>query len=445
MTSLLALVGIAADPLASREHVLLSNLVEHAWRAGRDLDLGTLIGEIQSPPLRKLGVFEIDQFFPPAERTKLAFTLNALDRLADLRRLGRGRGPRSADAALHGRWEATLRRRLPRAPLGRGAPVRRHARLLEARHVDARSGGNARPARARVHGRGLRLRPSERLPAAEEADPDHLQAGSCVRARPRPLDPEPRRPRLQGDVERRHVARRALADRERQGARAGRAPLGCRRHRCRRARPGDRRARQAPVPPRLGEGVAAAAAPDALGDVVPRRPADEGAGRAARAARRGQQPQPARRRDACRGGNATAARERRDRRRAARRDRRHGLVSRPGRAVVGRDRRGAGLDPAAGVPRRPRLAPLRRQRGRRRRAGGVRGRLRAARHRARPRERGEGRLRRPRLRRRSTRTTLPSSCPRLPSARSGSSSGPHARSSATSSTAARSSCSATAP
>src|SRR6185503_1090417 len=78
VTSLLALVGIRADPLSSREHVLLSNLIENAWRAGRDLDLGTLIGEIQTPPIRKLGVFEIDQFFPPADRTKLAFTLNTL-------------------------------------------------------------------------------------------------------------------------------------------------------------------------------------------------------------------------------------------------------------------------------------------------------------------------------------------------------------------------------
>ncbi|HEX6725010.1 MAG TPA: DUF87 domain-containing protein [Gaiella sp.] len=78
VTSLLALVGIRADPLSSREHVLLSNLIENAWRAGRNLDLGTLIGEIQTPPIRKLGVFEIDQFFPPADRTKLAFTLNAL-------------------------------------------------------------------------------------------------------------------------------------------------------------------------------------------------------------------------------------------------------------------------------------------------------------------------------------------------------------------------------
>lgn len=78
VSSLLSLIGIAADPLASREHVLLANLIENAWRAGRDLDLGALIGEIQSPPLRKLGVFEIDAFFPPAQRTELALKLNAL-------------------------------------------------------------------------------------------------------------------------------------------------------------------------------------------------------------------------------------------------------------------------------------------------------------------------------------------------------------------------------
>ncbi|MGZ8783878.1 MAG: ATP-binding protein [Gaiellaceae bacterium] len=78
VTSLLGLVGIATDPLSSREHVLLSNLVENAWRSGQDLDLGGLIGEIQSPPLRKLGVFEIDAFFPPKDRTELALKLNAL-------------------------------------------------------------------------------------------------------------------------------------------------------------------------------------------------------------------------------------------------------------------------------------------------------------------------------------------------------------------------------
>jgi Helicase HerA, central domain len=78
VTSLLALAGVDAAPLSSREHVLLSNLIENAWRAGRDLDLGSLIGEIQSPPLRKLGVFEIDAFFPPKDRTELALKLNAI-------------------------------------------------------------------------------------------------------------------------------------------------------------------------------------------------------------------------------------------------------------------------------------------------------------------------------------------------------------------------------
>jgi hypothetical protein len=78
VTSLLALVGVKADPLASREHVLLSNLIENAWRAGRDLDLGLLIGEVAQPPIRKLGVFDVDQFFPPKERTELAFRLNTL-------------------------------------------------------------------------------------------------------------------------------------------------------------------------------------------------------------------------------------------------------------------------------------------------------------------------------------------------------------------------------
>jgi hypothetical protein len=91
VTSLLALIGIAADPLSSREHVLLANLIENAWRAGRDLDLGTLIGEIQSPPLRKLGVFEIDAFFPPKERTELALKLNALVAAPTFAAWGEGR------------------------------------------------------------------------------------------------------------------------------------------------------------------------------------------------------------------------------------------------------------------------------------------------------------------------------------------------------------------
>lgn len=78
VSALLGLVNVQADPLRSREHILLSNLVEHAWRAGQDLDLPSLIQGVQKPPFRKLGVFDVDAFFPPNDRFQLAMLLNSL-------------------------------------------------------------------------------------------------------------------------------------------------------------------------------------------------------------------------------------------------------------------------------------------------------------------------------------------------------------------------------
>ena len=69
---------LQADPLSSREFVLVSNLLETAWRSGQSLDLGSLIGQVQTPPFRKLGVFDLDTFFPQKERMALALKLNAL-------------------------------------------------------------------------------------------------------------------------------------------------------------------------------------------------------------------------------------------------------------------------------------------------------------------------------------------------------------------------------
>ncbi|MDY7104470.1 MAG: helicase HerA-like domain-containing protein [Actinomycetota bacterium] len=77
-TSLLGLAGIDADPLASREHVLIANLVEHAWAGGEDLDLAGLLGRILEPPLRKLGVIDLDSYFPADDRRDLVHTINAL-------------------------------------------------------------------------------------------------------------------------------------------------------------------------------------------------------------------------------------------------------------------------------------------------------------------------------------------------------------------------------
>jgi hypothetical protein len=78
VSGLLVLAGLQADPLTGREHILLSNLVEHAWRNGQDLDLATLLAQIQNPPIRRLGVFELDTFYPAKDRMGLAMRLNGL-------------------------------------------------------------------------------------------------------------------------------------------------------------------------------------------------------------------------------------------------------------------------------------------------------------------------------------------------------------------------------
>lgn len=78
VSGVLGLVGIDADPLSSREHILLSNLIDTAWQQGQSLDLPTLVGMIPNPPVRKLGVFDLDTFYPPKDRMELAMKLNGL-------------------------------------------------------------------------------------------------------------------------------------------------------------------------------------------------------------------------------------------------------------------------------------------------------------------------------------------------------------------------------
>ena len=78
VTSLLNLMGIEADPLQSREHILLSNILDSAWHKGQDLDLAGFIHAIQSPPMTKIGVFDLDSFFPSKDRFALAMKLNNL-------------------------------------------------------------------------------------------------------------------------------------------------------------------------------------------------------------------------------------------------------------------------------------------------------------------------------------------------------------------------------
>jgi len=78
VSALLGLVGIDADPVKSRESILLAGIFEHFWRVGTDLDLATLIGSIQNPPMRQVGVFDVNTFYPEKERFELAMSFNAL-------------------------------------------------------------------------------------------------------------------------------------------------------------------------------------------------------------------------------------------------------------------------------------------------------------------------------------------------------------------------------
>jgi hypothetical protein len=77
-SGLLTLLGIDADPLTSKEHILLSNIFYESWKNGNDLSLEELIRQIQSPPIKKIGVIDLDSFFAPPDRTKLAMSLNNL-------------------------------------------------------------------------------------------------------------------------------------------------------------------------------------------------------------------------------------------------------------------------------------------------------------------------------------------------------------------------------
>ncbi|MAC29478.1 MAG: ATP-binding protein, partial [Myxococcales bacterium] len=75
---LLTLLGVEADPVQSREHVFLSNLFHHAWSRGQSLDLGGLVRAILEPPLQRVGVLDLETFFPAKDRQALALRLNGL-------------------------------------------------------------------------------------------------------------------------------------------------------------------------------------------------------------------------------------------------------------------------------------------------------------------------------------------------------------------------------
>ena len=76
VSSLLGLLGVDADPVRSREHILVSTILQSNWRQGRGLDLAELIRAVQTPGVERVGVMDLEAFYPRKERFELAMRLN---------------------------------------------------------------------------------------------------------------------------------------------------------------------------------------------------------------------------------------------------------------------------------------------------------------------------------------------------------------------------------
>lgn len=77
-SSILGLIGIDADPIKSREHIFISNIISDAWNQGKNVDIALLIQQVQKPPFDKIGALDVNTFFPEKDRMALSISLNNL-------------------------------------------------------------------------------------------------------------------------------------------------------------------------------------------------------------------------------------------------------------------------------------------------------------------------------------------------------------------------------
>ena len=78
VSGLLALLDIEADPLDSKEYILLAQIISHAWSNDEGLSLESLVGRIVNPPFKKIGVLPLESFYPQKERFRFATRFNAV-------------------------------------------------------------------------------------------------------------------------------------------------------------------------------------------------------------------------------------------------------------------------------------------------------------------------------------------------------------------------------
>jgi hypothetical protein len=78
VSGILALAGIDGEPGRSREHVLLSAIIDALWRSGQKVDFGALVRAVPAPPIERVGFLDLENFFPAGDRFALATRLNTI-------------------------------------------------------------------------------------------------------------------------------------------------------------------------------------------------------------------------------------------------------------------------------------------------------------------------------------------------------------------------------
>ncbi len=76
--SLLALLGIEADPVNSKEYILLSQIISDSWMNGLNITIETLINSIINPSFDKIGVLRLDDYYSADARFAFASKFNAI-------------------------------------------------------------------------------------------------------------------------------------------------------------------------------------------------------------------------------------------------------------------------------------------------------------------------------------------------------------------------------
>ncbi len=171
VSGILGLVGIDADPIKSREHILLSTILASAWQQGQSLDLPGLIAQIQSPPFTTVGVIDVETFYKASDRFALAMQINNLLAAPGFDLWLKGE-PLDMQRML-----VTPEGQAARVDLLDRAPVRRRADVLRDAAVERDGGVDARAERARR--RCARSTTWTRSSGSSRRSPSRPRSGRC--------------------------------------------------------------------------------------------------------------------------------------------------------------------------------------------------------------------------------------------------------------------------